>query len=97
MKISKLNIEDVRRLQDFLDDVKDRLELGGDDEVEVDVVYRTITETEEGFVRDPISAVVVTMRIGVPDFGVITEPVPIPVPTLGSVAPQSPSVSVGDN
>ena len=65
-----------------------RLRSAGDDTVEVDVVFRTITETEDGFVRDPMSAVVVTMRLAAPDVGVIGVPVPIPVPTLASVVPE---------
>ena len=62
----------------------------GGAEVEVDVVYRTITETDEGFVRDPMSAVVVTVRSAVADAGITGLPVPIDVPMPGAlaVAPQ---------
>ena len=50
---------------------------------EVDVVYRTITETDAGFVRDPVSAVVVTVRSGQTDAGITGLPVPIDVPMPG--------------
>ena len=56
----------------------------GDALVEVDVVYRTITETDAGFVRDPVSAVVVTVRSGVVDAGITGLPMPIDVPTPGT-------------
>jgi hypothetical protein len=52
--------------------------------VEVDVVYRTITETDAGFVRDPVSAVVVTLRSGSVDAGVTGLPMPIDVPMPGT-------------
>ena len=56
----------------------------GDALVEVDVVYRTITETDAGFVRDPVSAVVVTVRSGVVDAGITGLPMPIDVPMPGT-------------
>jgi hypothetical protein len=56
----------------------------GDALVEVDVVYRTITETDAGFVRDPISAVVVTVRSTEADAGITGLPVPIDVPMPGT-------------
>ena len=56
----------------------------GDAQVEVDVVYRTITETDAGFVRDPVSAVLVTVRSSQSDAGITGLPVPIDVPTPGS-------------
>ena len=55
----------------------------GDALMEVDVVYRTITETDAGFVRDPVSAVVVTVRSGPVDAGITGLPMPIDVPTPG--------------
>ena len=55
----------------------------GDEQVEVDVVYRTITETDAGFVRDPVSAVVVTVRSSQTDAGITGLPVPIDVPMPG--------------
>jgi hypothetical protein len=56
----------------------------GEDQVEVAVVYRTITETDAGFVRDPVSAVVVTVRTGRTDAGITGLPVPIDVPMPGT-------------
>lgn len=56
----------------------------GDDMVEVDVVYRTITETDAGFARDPVSAVAVTVRFSRTDSGITGLPVPIDVPMPGS-------------
>jgi hypothetical protein len=56
----------------------------GDAMVEVDVVYRTITETDAGFVRDPVSAVVVTVRSTRTDAGITGLPVPIDVPMPGA-------------
>lgn len=56
----------------------------GDDMVEVDVVYRTITESDSGFVRDPVSAVVVTVRSSSVDAGIVGLPVPIDVPMPGA-------------
>ena len=55
----------------------------GDAMFEVDVVYRTITETDTGFIRDPVSAVVVTVRSGQTDAGITGLPVPIDVPMPG--------------
>jgi hypothetical protein len=54
--------------------------------VEVDVMYRTITETDEGFVRDPVSAVVVTLRAGPVEAGIMGLPMPIDVPMPGTPA-----------
>jgi hypothetical protein len=65
----------------------------GDSQVEVDVVYRTITETGEGFVRDPVSAVAVTVRSGTTDPGIVGLPMPIDVPLPGS--PDSGSSTTG--
>jgi hypothetical protein len=56
----------------------------GDATVEVEVVYRTITETDEGFVRDPVSAVMVTVRSDQTDAGITGLPVPIDVPMPGT-------------
>ena len=67
-----------------------------DEVVEVDVVYRTITETDAGFVRDPVSAVVVTVRSSRGDAGITGLPVPIDVPTPGSYATGSVDESQGD-
>jgi len=55
----------------------------GEEQVEVDVVYRTITETDAGFVRDPVSAVVVTVRSSPTDAGITGLPMPIDVPMPG--------------
>ncbi len=60
-----------------------RLRLVGDGGVEVDVVYRTITESEEGFVRNPVRAVTVTMDVGSSDPGISGPPVEIAVPAIG--------------
>jgi hypothetical protein len=54
--------------------------------VEVDVMYRTITETDAGFVRDPVSAVVITLRSGPVEAGVMGLPMPIDVPMPGTSA-----------
>jgi hypothetical protein len=61
-------------------DVRD---IGGE-QVEVAVVYRTITETDAGFVRDPVSAVVVTVRSSRTDAGITGLPMPIDVPMPGT-------------
>jgi hypothetical protein len=55
----------------------------GEEQVEVDVVYSTINETDAGFVRDPVSAVVVTVRSSPTDAGITRLPVPIDVPMPG--------------
>lgn len=57
----------------------------GEDLVEVDVVFRTISETADGYVRNPMSAAIVTMRVGAHDSGVVGAPVPIPLPTFTAV------------
>ncbi len=62
----------------------------GDGSAEVDVVYRTITRNEEGFVRDPVSAVAVTMRMSGSDAGILGLPVPIDVPLPGNVRSEPP-------
>jgi len=69
----------------------------GDATVDVDVVYRTITETDAGFVRDPVSAVVVTVRTGQIDAGIVGLPVPIDVPMPGTMAAAPDAVSQEDN
>jgi hypothetical protein len=56
----------------------------GEEQVEVAVVYRTITETDAGFVRDPVSAVLVTVRSSQTDAGITGLPVPIDVPMPGT-------------
>jgi len=61
----------------------------GDATVEVEVVYRTITETDEGFVRDPVSAVMVAVSSDRSDAGITGLPVPIDVPMPGSRADAS--------
>jgi len=69
----------------------------GAGQVEVDVVYRTITETEAGFVRDPVSAAVVTVRSSPVDAGVVGLPVPIDVPMPGSAAASLDAAAQRDN
>lgn len=69
----------------------------GDATVEVDVVYRTITETDAGFVRDPVSAVVVTVGSGQVDAGIMGLPVPIDVPMPGSSSVASRAAEQGDS
>jgi hypothetical protein len=56
----------------------------GEEQVEVAVVYRTITETDAGFFRDPVSAVLVTVRSSPTDAGITGLPVPIDVPMPGT-------------
>jgi hypothetical protein len=56
----------------------------GEEQVEVAVVYRTITETDAGFVRDPVSAVLVTVRSSTTDAGITGLPVPIDLPMPGT-------------
>jgi hypothetical protein len=56
----------------------------GEEQVEVAVVYRTITETDAGFVRDPVSAVLVTVRSSPTDAGITGLPMPIDVPMPGT-------------
>jgi len=55
----------------------------GDSDFEVDVVFRTITDSEEGFIRDPVRAVTVTVRTSGSDPGITGPPVEIAVPALG--------------
>ncbi len=69
----------------------------GAGQVEVDVVYRTITETDAGFVRDPVSAAVVTVRSSPVDAGVVGLPVPIDVPMPGSPASSLDAATQRDN
>jgi len=52
---------------------------GDDDTAEVDVIFRTITESDNGFVRDAVVAVTVTLRVGSEDPGIAGPPVAIPV------------------
>jgi hypothetical protein len=56
--------------------------LVGEDEAEVDVVFRTITDTGEGFERDPVRAVTVTMLSTPGSAGITGPPQEIPVPDL---------------
>ncbi|GMQ97946.1 MAG: hypothetical protein BMS9Abin17_0450 [Acidimicrobiia bacterium] len=48
----------------------------------VSVIFRTITRTDDGFVRDPVSAVSVVFVTEGDRFGVSGPPVTIPVPTV---------------
>lgn len=56
----------------------------GDSEVEVDVLFRTITESSDGFVRNPVEAVTVVLLVDSKDPGIAGPPVEIAVPTVGS-------------
>ncbi|MCL1594556.1 MAG: hypothetical protein M3132_09415, partial [Actinomycetia bacterium] len=60
--------------------------LTGSDDVgheTVDVVFRTISLSDDGFIRDPVAAVSVEVVTGDETAGIFGPPVTIPVPDLG--------------
>ncbi len=61
-----------------------RVRFVGADDVEVDVAFRTITDEGEGFARDPVRAVTVTLLLTAGSSGITGPPIVIPVPPLGS-------------
>ena len=54
-----------------------------DEEVELKVAFRTITDSGDGFERDPVRAVAVTVLLSPGSAGVAGPPIEIPVPTIG--------------
>lgn len=59
------------------------IRFAGEDEIVVDIIFRTISDQGEGFERDPVRAVTVTMLLTPGSAGIAGPPQEIPVPDLG--------------